>query len=53
MAKRDTYESLMKYLNEGQEKIQYPDRLATQLRNSQQYQRKIKTNTKRKVNLCR
>ena len=32
--KKDTYESLVEYLDGGQETINYPDRLATPLRNS-------------------
>jgi hypothetical protein len=34
LRKRDTYDSLTGYLDGGQERIKYPDRLATQLRNS-------------------
>ncbi len=31
-----TYNSLVRYLDGGQETIKYPDRLATQLKNSHQ-----------------
>jgi hypothetical protein len=34
LRKRPTYNSLVGYLDGGQEYIQYPDRLATQLQNS-------------------
>ncbi len=34
LRKRDTYDRLTGYLDGGQERIKYPDRLATQLRNS-------------------
>jgi hypothetical protein len=36
LKKKDTYDSLVQYLDGGQERIKYPDRLATQLRNSQE-----------------
>ena len=34
LRKKDTYDGLVGYLEEGQERIKYPNRLATQLRNS-------------------
>ena len=34
LRKRDTYASLTGYLDGGQERIKYPNRLATQLKNS-------------------
>jgi len=36
LRKRDTYNSLVGYLDGGQEKIKYPDRLATQIANAHQ-----------------
>jgi membrane protein involved in colicin uptake len=36
LRKRDTYNSLVGYLDGGQETIKYPNRLATQLKNSHQ-----------------
>ncbi len=36
LRKRDTYNSLAGYLDGGQERMMYPDRLATQLKNSHQ-----------------
>jgi hypothetical protein len=36
LRKKDTYNSLVWYLDGGQETIRYPDRLATQLKNSHQ-----------------
>jgi hypothetical protein len=36
LKKKDTYDSLVEYLDGGQERVKYPDRLATQLRNSQE-----------------
>ncbi len=36
LRKRATYDSLVGYLDGGQERIKYPDRLATQLQNSYQ-----------------
>jgi methylphosphotriester-DNA--protein-cysteine methyltransferase len=41
MKPKDTYESLMTYLNEGQEQIKYPDRLAAQLGNSHKHQKRV------------
>ncbi len=41
MKAKDTYESLTTYLHEGQEQIKYPDRFASQLRNSHEHQKKI------------
>ena len=41
MKAKDSYEGLATYLSGGQEKIKYPDRLATQLRNSHEHQKKI------------
>jgi hypothetical protein len=34
LKKKDTYDSLVEYLDGGQERVKYPDRLASQLRNS-------------------
>ncbi len=36
LRKRDSYNSLVGYLDGGQERMMYPDRLATQLKNSHQ-----------------
>ncbi len=36
LRKRDTYNSLVGSLDGGQERMMYPDRLATQLKNSHQ-----------------
>jgi len=36
LRKKDTYNSLVGYLDGGQERMMYPDRLATQLKNSHQ-----------------
>jgi hypothetical protein len=48
MKPMDTYEGLTTYLNGGQEKIKYPDRLASILRNSHEHQKK---NYKKKAKL--
>ncbi len=34
LRRKDTYDGLVGYLDSGQERIKYPNRLATQLRNS-------------------
>ena len=36
LRKKATYNSLVNYLDGGQETIKYPDRLATQIQNSHQ-----------------
>ena len=50
LRKRDTYNCLVGYLDGGQERMRYPNRLATQLANSYQLSNIVDSEVKRGLN---